>query len=282
MPLRRRPVIIANEIRLKRSQHPGSFLVVEGRDDRLFCRRYTDERCDLVVAEGKESVLEVIRILDHDGFVGVLGMVDPDFDLLEGADPHGPNVVTCDAHDLEVALVCSPAFDRLLLEFGSETKIRALGVEARELVLSAAAPVGYLRWLSMRDGLRLKFQGLNLTTCLDRRSLAMDTAELCRSVMNLSKRTELDETELNKSVEGLMMDARHDMCHVCCGDDVLKVLSIGLRTALGTNDSRDVGFERLKQSLRLAFEDTDFRNSALGTAILGWERRNPGYCVLKE
>ena len=282
MPLRRRPVVIANEIRLKRSQHPGSFLVVEGRDDRLFCMRYTDERCDLVVAEGKESVLEVIRILDHAGFVGVLGMVDPDFDILEGAEPHGPNVVACDAHDLEVALVCSPAFDRLLLEFGSQTKIRALGVEIRDLVLSAAAPVGYLRWLSMRNDLRLRFQGLRLTSCLDRRSLAVDTAELCRSVMNLSMRTELDETELNKAVESLMRDARHDVRHVCCGDDVLKVLSIGLRAALGTNDSKDVGVERLKQSLRLAFEDTDFRNSVLGTAILDWERRNPGYCVLKE
>ena len=281
MPLRRRPVVIANEIRMKRSQHPGSFLVVEGRDDRLFCERYTDERCDLVVAEGKESVLEVIRILDDAGFVGVLGMVDPDFDLLEGAEPHGPNVVTCDAHDLEVALVCSPAFDRLLLEFGSSPKIRALGVEVRELVLSAAAPVGYLRWLSMRNDLRLKFQGLRLTSCIDRRSLLVDTVELCRSVMNLSMRTGLDETELSKAVEGLR-DARHDMCHVCCGDDVLKVLSIGLRTALGTNDSREVSVERLKQSLRLAFEDADFRNSALGTAILDWERRNPGYCVLKE
>ena len=282
MPLRRRPVIIANEIRLKRSQHPGSFLVVEGRDDRLFCEQYTDERCNLVVAEGKESVLEVIRILDHAGFVGVLGMVDPDFDLLEGADPHGPNVVACDAHDLEVALVCSPAFDRLLREFGSQKKIRALGVEVRKLVLSAAAPVGYLRWLSMRDDLRLKFQGLKLTSCLDRHSLAMDTAALCRSVMHLSKRTELDETELNKSVEGLMRNARHDMCHVCCGDDVLNVLSIGLRKALGTNDSQEVGVKQLKRSLRLAFEDTDFRNSALRTAILDWERRNPGYCVLKE
>ena len=281
MPLSRRPVVIANEIRMKRSQHPGSFLVVEGRDDRLFCERYTDERCDLVVAEGKESVLEVIRILDDAGFVGVLGMVDPDFDLLEGAEPHGPNVVTCDAHDLEVALVCSPAFDRLLLEFGSPPKIRALGVEVRELVLSAAAPVGYLRWLSMRNDLRLKFQGLRLTSCIDRRSLSVDTVELCRCVMNLSIRTGLDETELSKAVEGLR-DARHDMCHVCCGDDVLKVLSIGLRTALGTNDSRDVSVERLKQSLRLAFEDADFRNSALGTAILDWERRNPGYCVLKE
>ena len=281
MRLSRRPVIIANEIRMKRSQHPGSFLVVEGRDDRLFCQRYTDERCDRVVAEGKESVLEVIRILDHAGFVGVLGMVDPDFDLLDGAEPHGPNIVTCDAHDLEMALVCSPAFDRLLLEFGSQTKIQALGVDVRELVLSAAAPVGYLRWLSMRNDLRLRFQGLKLTSCIDRRSLAVDTAKLCRSVMNLSMRTDLDETELNRAVEDLK-DVRHDMCHVCCGDDVLKVLSIGLRTALGTNDSRDVNVERLKQSLRLAFEDSDFRNSALGTAIRDWELRNPGYCVLKQ
>ena len=280
MPLRRRPVVIANEIRMKRSQHPGSFLVVEGRDDRLFCQRYTDDRCDVVVAEGKESVLEVIRILDNVNFEGVLGMVDPDFDLLEGAEPFRPNVVACDAHDLEVALVCSPAFDRLLLEFGSRTKIQTLCVEARDLILSAAASVGYLRWFSMRSDLGLKFQGLRLASCIDRGSLRVDTVELCRNVKSLSMRPDLDETELDRAAQGLM-DVRHNLCHVCCGDDVLQVLSIGLRKVLGTNDAGDVGVDRLRQSLRLAFEDADFRRSALGAAISDWERRNPEYCVLK-
>ena len=280
MPLSRRPVVIANEIRMKRSQHLGSFLVVEGRDDRLFCERYTDASCNVVVAEGKESVLEVIRILDDDGFEGVLGMVDPDFDLLEGTEPSRPNVVTCDARDLEVALVCSPAFDRLLLEFGSRTKIGSLGVKARELILLAAASVGYLRWLSTRNDLHLKFQGLRLASCIDRDSLRVNTVELCQSVKNLSMRPDLDEIELDRAARELM-DARHNLCHVCCGDDVLQVLSIGLRKVLGTNDAGDVGVERLRQSLRLAFEDADFRSSALGAAIADWERRNPEYCVLK-
>ena len=281
MLLRRRPVIIANEIRMKRSQHLGAFLVVEGRDDRLFCERYIDDRCGLVVAEGKDSVLEVIRILDDYGFVGALGMVDPDFDLIEGGRFSSRNIVTCDAHDLEMALVCSPAFDRLLVEYGSQEKIQALSVGARDLVLSVAGRVGYLRWLSSREGLNLRFQGLKLSTCINRTSLEIDALELCRSVINLSMNSELDEVDLAESAESLR-DDRHDMCHVCCGDDVLDVLAIALRKALGTNNAQDVDVERLKRSLRLAFEAADLRGSALGVAIGEWERRNQGYCVLRE
>ena len=266
---------------MKRSQHSGAFLVVEGRDDRLFCERYIDDRCGVVVAQSKESVLEVVRILDDDGFVGALGIVDPDFDLIEGRRFSSRNIVTCDAHDLETALVCSPAFDRLLLEYGSQEKIQALSVGARELVLSVAAHVGYLRWLSMREGLNLRFQGLKLSNCINRSSLEMDVLKLCRSVVNLTRNSELEEVDLANSVRNLR-DGRHDMCHVCCGDDVLDVLAIGLRKALGTNKEQDVDVERLKRSLRLAFEAADLRGSALGVAIGQWERRNQGYCVLRE
>lgn len=129
--------------------------------------------------------------------------------------------------------------------------------------------------------MNLRFQGLKLSACINRTSLEIDTRELCRSVMNLSMKPALDEVGLAESAESLR-DAGHDMCHVCCGDDVLQVLAIGLRKALGTNSAQDVDVERLKRSLRLAFEDADFRESALGAAISDWERRNQGYCVLRE
>ena len=278
--LHRRPAVIANEIRLKRSQHEGSFLVVEGRDDRLFCERHTDAgRCSLVVAEGKLSVLEVIGILDADGFAGVLGIVDSDYDFLAQTVPTGPNVVTGDSHDLEVALLRSPALDRILVELGSKEKIQSLGVEVRELLFSPAASVGYLRWLSQKENLGLKFHGLNLASCVDRNSLEIDPIKLCRQVKNLSKRPEVDELELHNKMEALR-DRHHDKYHVCCGDDVLQILSVGLRKVLGTNSAQIIDVEQLKQKLRLAFEDADFKASVLGAAIRGWESRNTPFRVL--
>ena len=37
-----RPVVVANEIRLWRAVHKGAFLLLEGRDDRLFYERFVD------------------------------------------------------------------------------------------------------------------------------------------------------------------------------------------------------------------------------------------------
>ena len=199
--------------------------------------------------------------------------------LLEGVE-RSQNIVTCDAHDLEVALICSPAFDRVLVEFGSAQKIKLLGTSARDLVLFAARAVGYLRWMSARNQLGLKFQGLKLTSCVNRDSLQIDRNKLSQNVINLSKTPELSASQLLEAADALT-NTRHDLCHVCCGDDAVQVLSIGLRQLFGTNRAKDVTVERLKQSLRLAFEEADFRRSALGRSIGDWERRNRGYGVVR-
>ena len=119
---------IATEIRLTRSQHSGSFLVVEGRDDRLFMEGFTCRvTCNIMVAQGKQNVCEVIRILDESNFAGVLGLVDADFDRVESIPSRGPNILMPEYHDLETMLLCSPALDRILIEFGSQDKIDDFG-----------------------------------------------------------------------------------------------------------------------------------------------------------
>lgn len=277
----KRPAVVANWIRMMRSHGPGCFVVVEGSDDRTFCQRYFDKACRVVEVNGKENVLEVIRILDEWGFAGVLGIVDPDFDILEEEGPVSSNVVTWGVHDLEVSLVCSPVLDRLVREIGSETKVQALDNDVSSLLLSTAAPVGYLRWLSKKQGLDLKFQGFNLSLCISKDSLALDVRRLCRDVKNRSGRPELDEEELKRRIEDLE-DVQHDVRQVCCGDDVMQVLSVGLRKMFGTGQTQDVRVERLKQSLRLAFEDVDFRDSEVARSIREWQGRNPGFLVLKS
>lgn len=280
--LRQRPSEISTQILLTRSQHPGPFLVVEGRDDRLFCERYTDgTTCHFLTAGSKDNVVEVISTLDEAKFAGVLGIVDPDFDLLDGTAPTSPNLVAGDSHDLEITLLSSPALDRVLGRFASEKKLASLGMDVKDRVLSAAAHVGYLRWLSARKDLGLKFQGLKLASCVDRKSLEVDSLEVCRKVKHLSRRPDLDEFELDRSARELRDDG-HDLRHVCCGDDAMQILSIGLRSFFGTNAAGDVRVERLREFLQFAFEGADFKRSALSAAIRDWECRNPGFRVLKH
>ena len=207
--------------------------------------------------------------------------MDPDFDTLDGIPLSSSNIVAYSGHDLEMILVCSPALDRVLVEFGSRRKIDTMASDVRNVVLSVASSVGYLRWLSKRKGLDLTFQGLDLRRAVSRETLVIDSIALARSVKNLSGKPQLDERALNGAAEGLR-DAGHDLCQVCCGDDALQILSIGLRKLLGTNKAQDVSVDRLRQALRLAFEDVDFRNSGLGVSTREWESSNVGYCVIRR
>ena len=85
--------------------HDGSFLIVEGKNDERFwtSRRHTS--CELVDGEGKRNVVGGIQRLDAASFAGVLGIVDSDYDPLNGMDVESENLLATDAHDLE----CLPA-----------------------------------------------------------------------------------------------------------------------------------------------------------------------------
>ncbi len=150
MPLHTRPVAKANEIRMKRSLYKGSFFLVEGRDNRLFMHHFIGSQCKIEVTQGKNAVCEVIEILDNDNnFTGALGMVDADFDRIEGKQDRGPNIVMPECHDLETMLICSPALDRVLVEFGSQEKLEDFEEDVLGALLKRALPAGHLRLYSL-------------------------------------------------------------------------------------------------------------------------------------
>ena len=166
--IRRRPAVLANEIRLRRSQHKGAFLVVEGRDDRLFMERFTcPDECKIIVVQGKENVLDVIEILEDDEFVGALGLIDSDFDRIEEIRHPSINIVTPEFHDLETMMLCSPALDRVLIEFGNKTKLENVQKNTLNELIERALPVAYLRLYSVREQLCLKFSRLRYSTWIN-------------------------------------------------------------------------------------------------------------------
>lgn len=278
------PVDLANAIRMTRSSYEGAFLIVEGPTDALFYKRLSDsERCRLIVAHNKENVVEILLILESGDFAGALAIVDADFDMLEGRVFVSSNIFLTDTHDLETMMLKTPALEKLLWEIGSETKlaefVKVRGKELRESLLEEGLHLGYLRWVSLQHGQALKFEGLSYGSFTDRSTLAINQSKLIKTVKNHSQKFKLSDQELQRQIE-IIRDEKHDKWHVCCGHDLIGILSIGLRKAIGSRDAKEVEPEIIERSLRLAYESVWFRNTGLYASIRAWEEVNVSFQVL--
>jgi hypothetical protein len=277
---------IANDIRMTRSLHSGSFLIVEGEstDPRVYGRFVDPKSCQMVPAPGKELALGALDILENGGFSGVAAVVDADFWRLEGKEPTGPNLFITDGHDLETMILKSRSLEKLLAEFGSPAKLRRITQRGdrslRKLLLDLACPLGYLRWISALHSLELAFRDIAFGRFIDRTTLTLDVIKMIRVVKHKSGRHDLVEDELHNAICELEDINSHDPWDVCCGHDLVGVLSLGLRTALGSNNAGDVKPELLQKFLRAGYEPDDFLETELCQSLLAWQAANEPFRIL--
>jgi hypothetical protein len=279
------PEILANSVRMNRTQFSGSFLILEGDKDARFFRTYIEpSKCRIVNAINKDNAVRLLDILESESFIGVLAVVDADFDILEGKIPTSSNLLLTDYHDLEIMLFNSQALEKVLIEFGSVEKIvnfeQRIETEIRTALFEAGRIIGYLRWLSLQQRLGLDFEDLSFNRFLDEGSLKVDTAALIRAVKDHSQLHNLDDSELIRDLENLMSN-NQDMLQICCGHDISAVLSFGLRKIVGSNNAGDVKQEIIERSLRLAFEAPLFSATQLYSSIKLWEQNNQPFIILR-
>ena len=276
---------IANAIGMKRSKHKGAFLVVEGiTDKRVYGLVVESRTCEIENGHGIERAVEVIRILNGDSFSGVLAVLDADFVHITHTRVTDDNIVYTDLHDLECLLLRSPAFERLLEEFASEERVSAYSAAHGDIashLASIASRVGCLRLISLKDGLELKFEGLKFRKFVSFPDLAIDIAEMVRAVLNNSQKHQLDARALSRQVESEERVC-HDRWQICCGHDIMEVLSIAMRKQFSGKSGGDVDVSTLECSLRLAWDPLHLEDTQLYRDILDWERSNPGFQVLKR
>ena len=279
----------ANEIRLRRSIYKGTFLLVEGSSDKIFYERFVEKsECELVVISGKPSskqrVISVLKILEESNFQGVLAIVDADFDRLTPPTyQKSANLFYTDSHDLETMLINSPAFDKLISEFGSEEKIsqfkKDIKPDIRLVILESAVPIGYLRWISLGDRLDLTFENITFSKFIDEKTLRIDKLKFIREVKNKSQAPSLKDEYLQQQLID-KRDGDRDSWQICCGHDLVEILSFGLRKTIGSNKASDIEPRRLETSLRLAYEAVYFQGTQLYSHIRTWESNNQLFRVL--
>ena len=268
---------------LSRQAYKGAFLLVEGKDDNLFFRKFVNSvTCKIVVTETKDNVVQTIETLESRSCSGILGVVDADFDRIVGNQPRSKNVVLLETHDLETLLIRSLALDRVLSEFGSQQKIDRFARDIRETLAASAMSIACLRLHSLRSGLNLRFQGLRYSRFINRNSLSIDLKSFVQDVLNRSQRSDLSIEDLEAIIASIKCSG-YDPWQMCLGDDLVSTLGLSLsKGALGTKSSREVSFDMLCQALRLAFCDDDFANTQLIAEVQSWEGRNCNFQVLKK
>jgi Protein of unknown function (DUF4435) len=156
---------VAGEVYLLRASGDRTILIVEGDGDSKFFRSYVDSKnCEIVISRGRENALRALHLVKDRKYVGVLAVIDRDYDDFLGVVHRCDDVIVNGEHDIEVMMARSQAFDKVLIELGSAGKIsemRKRDLTPQESVVSAAHGLGVLRLFSMRTGANLRFEDLS-------------------------------------------------------------------------------------------------------------------------
>lgn len=263
------------ELKMRRTLHRGSFLVLEGKDDIRFWTSRCHGSCRLVDGNGKNNVVRSLQRLDEIGFAGVSGLIDRDHDHLAGRPVPSPNIVATDAHDLECLLCRSSALGSVLAEFGEREKIEQFeqetGEDVRTKLLRRGLVFGRLMWVARQ--IDPGVASLAVWRCVDEASWEVDEEGL---FVEAAERLGIDESILRSRVAQL---PQADPWHVVRGHELIELLRIGLRKRLGDLPT-STGVQAIGRVLRTAMPEEDLQATTMWRDMTWWEALNTPCQVL--
>jgi len=267
---------------MKRTQHKGAFLVVEGENDVRAMRAFVDPAaCHVVIAHGKPNAITALAILKNTD--GILGLLDADFSRVLGTAPLDPNIVLTDAHDMDAQLFFSPSLDKVLAEFSDHTKASNFATHAgggiRTRVIQAASVVGHLRLHSEQHKIGLNFDGLDFAPFLNKKTLDVDEDILLNAVIARSPRCSVQVQHL-KNALAVSQAKSFPPEQLCSGHDLVSVLHFGLLNSFGAYNARLLTPHALAGDLRIAYSQGIFQSTTLYRDIRQWEKRNQPFRIL--
>ena len=272
------PSGLVAEIKMRRTLHGGSFLVVEGKDDERFWKPRCHGSGRLIEGQGKQNVIHGLQRLDEINFSGALGVVDSNHDYLDDTPLPSANLVRTDAHDLECLLCRSPALEGVLAEHGDTDKIvrfeQQHGMDVRTALLNRGLVFGRLRWAARRFNPNLGLGNINPRQFMDESTWIVDDKELVRVA---SSNAQVDAQVLQRQITQL--PPNKDPWHVVHGHDLIEILRIGLRGVLGSLQT-SAGVAAIARLLRQAMELRDLQSTGLWADMRRWEQSNEPYLVL--
>lgn len=274
---------VAAQIRLVRQADKRTVLVLEGDTDaRVFDRFIDKEACDIEIGFGRKNVIEAVDLLEDEGFAGVIGVADADFDRLLDIEHKLENLCLTDCHDLDLTIFASPALESYVAAYADPKKVHTFCKsdleELRKLILAASLELSCCRLASEKYGFRLYFKDLRHDEYIDL-SLIVDQNRLTTDIIQRSS-TRCTVAQL-KHLIVVETGAEHDLYQLANGHDVAAVLGIAFRKLLGERRTVQTWASEIEAGLRLAFDWDAAKGTALFGRLQAWEKNNRPYKIFR-
>ena len=263
------------EVLMVRAAFTGTIVLVEGPTDSRFIKRYLLARsAQVTICGGKTTLLAAMSQLSSVQVGDYFALADKDFDDRLGIAPPS-RVYRTDTHDLETLLL-SFALDAVLAEFSDVDKLDAFcsakGKPILEILIDIGEVFSGIRYINeVAPRLSANMDNLSPWKYCDLDTLALDEGSFLSDYASRSGQTIAALQTMRAGLPKLRSwnDLR--------GHDMLAVLSLGLRRALGTG--KQVSEENLSSALRLAFTEAFLKQTSLYLQIKGFEA-TIGYAIL--
>ncbi len=269
------PNSIANNARLNLTFF-NVVVIVEGYADvSVYDRFFEEKTCKVIPACGKGNAIEASEILEGSKEKNILTIVDADFDHIEDFEYNSSNLFLTDFHDMEIMIIASECFKKLVLKYGSVKKIKNLSKSIKDILFDNSLPIGFFRWISSptKKDLRLKFKDISFERFINNKNLEINLDDLFNEVLCNSNNPIIECEKIKAEILKLCNDTI-DKLQVCSGKDVCQLLTIGFNSIFGKDSVFDLSNITVEKKLREVYELQCFNKSNLYKSIKKWEKSN--------
>lgn len=254
-------------------KHPSNeekvFVLLEGDTDiRLFKKLFDLSKVEVDSLQGKEKVIQALKVLLGEGYTQVIGIKDADFDHLEETQAI-ENLFTTDYHDVEVSMIESEALQSLIYEYAHvQSNISDFLSKLKQNIYDSAITIGYLRWFNyQKDNKQLFFKALDFKEFVQKNNdqLIFDKERFFTRLLNDSKKINPTLSITYQNLDGEIIRLKtlsSDKLQICCGHDLTKLIALTLG-----NNLNDV---RIESALRLSYSLDYFKKTNLYVSLMNW------------
>lgn len=271
--------------KMKRSSFNRAIIFVEDDAQYKVFRKFINEsECELIVTYERRKSLLAFNLAQEWKIPGILCIIDSDFSMLKGSPQKEEenDIFRTDTHDMETMMLASEANRSLFIEFGSEEKLKHLGQEPINIILNSSLPIGYLRWVNEKEKLDLDFKDVDFTKFIKKSDLKIDQKKMIEIIIQNSRDAkDRNYDKINSKIEK-QTSIDYDPWQVCCGHDLIEVLSIAFRKLFGSKRQDNVKPDRLEEYLRGAYSFEFFKESNLYELLVQWETNNTPYKIFSD